>query len=201
MSSSCKYWDIVGHWTLALKTEYKQWKYTNFYPTVVMCDPPSVILVQGVVISRQGFSSHRIKKQNIIAKNQGYFINLNCAVNNMNKCKKPRSQTSQYRIFLTAVVVYTTSLLTILSKNMPDHLGLSIMMLWFIALLISILQQLPEELIMVCNLFSRTGRSCQWELLTGKGNGRLPVLLSQAGEDRSVTALSEHTTSTNPLNW
>lgn len=36
---------------------------------------------------------------------------------------------SQYRIFLSAISVYTIFVLTILSKNMPDHLGLRIMML------------------------------------------------------------------------
>lgn len=91
---------------------------------------------------------------------------------------------SQYRIFLSAVAVYT-SVLTILSKNMPDCLGLRIMMLWFIALCVSILQQLPEELIMVCNLFSRTGNSWQQEPLSGKGSGCLPALLCQSREDRS----------------
>lgn len=105
---------------------------------------------------------------------------------------KPSMHASQYRIFLSAIAVYNTSVLTILSKNMPDHLGLRIMMLWFIALFVSILQQLPEELIMVCNLFSRTGNSCQQELLSGKGSGCLPVLLSQSREDRSVTPLGMH---------
>lgn len=97
----------------------------------------------------------------------------------MDKYKKAHMQTSQYRMFLSNVVVYTTSVLTISSKNMPDHLGLSIMMLWFIALSVSILQQLPEELIMVCNLFSRTGSSCQREPLTGKGRRCSPARLSQ----------------------
>lgn len=106
--------------------------------------------------------------------------------------QKAPMHASQYRIFLSAIAVYTTSVLTILSKNMPDHLGLRIMMLWFIALCVSILQQLPEELIMVCNLFSRTGNSCQHELLSGKGSGCLPALLSQPREDRSVKPLGMH---------
>lgn len=96
---------------------------------------------------------------------------------------------SQYRIFLSAIAVYTIPVLTILGKNMPDHLGLRIMMLWFIALCVSILQQLPEELIMVCNLFSRTGNSCQQELLWGTGSGCVPALLR---EDRSVKPLGRH---------
>lgn len=112
---------------------------------------------------------------------------------------KSPMHTSQYRIFLSATAVYTTSVLTILSKNMPDHLGLRIMMLWFIALCVSILQQLPEELIMVCNLFSRTGNSCQQELLSGKGRGCLPALLSQSREDRSVKPLGMH--SKVPARW
>lgn len=143
----------------------------------------------------------QIKKQNVtvVAKDVVIFINLKCVVNNMRKYKKAHMQTSQYRIFLSTIVVYTASVLTILSKNMPDHLGLSIMMLWFIALSVSILQQLPEELIMVCNLFSRTGSSCQQEQLTGKGSGCLPALLSQTREDRSVTILWEYTMKYQPV--
>lgn len=78
-----------------------------------------------------GFSSHRVKKQNVtvVAKDKVIFIHLKYVVNNTNKYKKAHMQTSQYRIFLSTIVVYTTSLLTVLSKNMPDHLGLSIMML------------------------------------------------------------------------
>lgn len=47
----------------------------------------------------------------------------------MDKYKKAHVQTSQYRVFLSTTVVYNTPVLTILSKNMPAHLGLSIMML------------------------------------------------------------------------
>lgn len=146
-------------------------------------------------------SSQRVKKENVtvVTKDKIIFINLKCAVNNMNKYRKDHVHASQYGIFLSAIVVYTTSVLTILSKNMPDHLGLSIMMLWFIALSVSILQQLPEELIMVCNLFSRTGSSCQQEPLTGKGSGCLPTLLSQTRENRSVNPPRIHSEA--PASW
>ena len=82
-------------------------------------------------LKTQGFSSHRVKKQNVtvVAKDKVIFVNLKCVVNNMKKYKKAHRQTSQYRIFLSTVVVYTTSVLTILSKNVPDRLGLTIMML------------------------------------------------------------------------
>lgn len=152
-------------------------------------------------LKTEGFSSHKVKKPNVtvVGKEMVIFITLKCVVNNMNKYKKAYRQTSQYRIFLSTIVVYTTSVLTILSKNMPDHLGLSIMMLWFIALSVSILQQLPEELIMVCNLFSTTGSSCRQEPLTGKGSGCLPALLSQTRENRSVTVLWEYTVKYQPI--
>lgn len=66
-------------------------------------------------LKAEGFSFHSVKKQNVtvVAEDKVIFINLKCIVNNMNKYKKAHIQTSQYRIFLSTIVVYTTSILTI----------------------------------------------------------------------------------------
>lgn len=54
--------------------------------------------VQGSHLKTERVSSQRVKKQNgmVVAKDKIIFINLKCAVNNMNKYKKAHMHTSQY---------------------------------------------------------------------------------------------------------